>query len=74
MMAECWERGVEAFNNRHQSRSPHRRTGMYTTALIVLVGEQRICLYYTGRRHAGENLEALLTLGGTLNPARARTE
>jgi transposase len=36
------------------------RTGMYTTALIVQVGERRICLYYTGRQHAGENLEALL--------------
>ena len=36
------------------------RTGMYTTALIVQVGERRICLYYTGRRHAGENLTALL--------------
>ena len=37
------------------------RTGMQTTALIVQVGERQICLYYTGRRHAGENLEALLT-------------
>ena len=37
------------------------RMGMQTTALIVQVGERRICLYYTGRRHAGENLEALLT-------------
>jgi transposase len=37
------------------------RTGMQTTALIVQVGERRICLYYTGRRHAGENLEGLLT-------------
>ena len=37
------------------------RTGMYTTALIVQVGERRICLYYTGRRQAGENLAALLT-------------
>jgi transposase len=37
------------------------RTGMQTTALIVQVGERRICLYYTGRRHAGENLEAFLT-------------
>src|SRR5262249_6798790 len=36
------------------------RTGMQTTALIVQVGERRICLYYTGRRHAGENLAALL--------------
>jgi transposase len=37
------------------------RTGRQTTALIVQVGERRICLYYTGRRHAGENLAALLT-------------
>ena len=36
------------------------RTGMYTTALIVQVGERRIYLYYSGRQHAGENLEALL--------------
>ena len=30
------------------------RTGM-PTALIVQVGERQICLYYTGRRHAGES-------------------
>jgi deoxycytidylate deaminase len=36
------------------------RTSMQTTALIVQVGERRICLYYTGRRHGGENLAALL--------------
>lgn len=36
------------------------RTGMQTTALIAQVGPRRICLYYTGRRHAGENLERLL--------------
>jgi transposase len=28
--------------------------------VLVQVGERRICLYYTGRRHAGENLAALL--------------
>src|SRR4030095_13727258 len=36
------------------------RTGIQTTVLIVQVGTRRICLYYTGRRHAGENLDALL--------------
>src|SRR5207237_6010926 len=36
-------------------------TGMYTTALVVKVGERIICLYYSGRSHAGENLAALLT-------------
>ena len=36
------------------------RTGMFTTALVVKVGERLICLYYSGRAHAGENLAALL--------------
>jgi hypothetical protein len=36
------------------------RTGMFTTALVVQVGEPTICLYYSGRAHAGENLAALL--------------
>jgi transposase len=40
---------------------PPERTGIQTTALIVQVGTRQVCLYYTGRRHAGENLEALLT-------------
>ena len=37
------------------------RTGRQTTALSVQVGERRLCLYYRGRRQAGENLDALLT-------------
>jgi len=36
------------------------RTGMFTTALGVRVGEQLIALSYSGRSHAGENLAALL--------------
>jgi transposase len=40
-------------------RSPER-TGMYTTALVVQVGERTICLYYSGRSHAGANLAARL--------------
>jgi transposase len=39
---------------------PEERTGIQTTALIVQIGDRRICLYYTGRRHAGENLAGLL--------------
>ncbi len=38
---------------------PKERTGMFTTALVVKVGERLICLYYSGRAHAGENLAAL---------------
>jgi hypothetical protein len=39
---------------------PTERTGMFTTAFVGKVGERLICLYYSGRAHAGENLEALL--------------
>jgi hypothetical protein len=54
--------------NQHAAAQAHaqgkaktdERTGMQTTALIVQVGERQICLYYTGRRHAGENLARLL--------------
>jgi transposase len=41
------------------SRS-QERTGMYTTALVVKVGKRTICLYYSGRSHAGEHLASLL--------------
>ena len=41
------------------SRSKER-TGMFTTALVVKVGERILCLYYSGRAHVGENLAALL--------------
>jgi transposase len=36
------------------------RTGMFTTARVVRVGEPLLCLYDSGRAHAGENLAALL--------------
>jgi hypothetical protein len=39
---------------------PTERMGMFTTALVSRVGEHTICLYYSGRAHAGENLAALL--------------
>ena len=41
------------------ARSPER-TGMYTTGLVVKVGERTMYLYSSGRSHAGENLKALL--------------
>ncbi len=41
---------------------PLERTGMYTTGLVASEGERRICLYLSGRAHAGENLAAVLSL------------
>ena len=43
----------------NQADPPPERKGMYTTVLRF-EGEQSICLYFTGRRHAGENLDAIL--------------
>jgi transposase len=40
--------------------APNERTGMHTTALAVQVGEHTAILYYSSRRHAGENLQGLL--------------
>jgi transposase len=40
--------------------APKACTGMHTTALAVQVGEHTAILSYASRRHAGENLQALL--------------
>jgi len=43
----------------NQADPQPERKGMYTTVLRF-EGEHSICLYFTGRRHAGENLDDLL--------------
>ncbi|MEJ2389731.1 MAG: transposase, partial [Chromatiaceae bacterium] len=45
----------------NQADPPPARKGMYTTVLRF-EGEQSICLYFTGRQHAGENLDDILAL------------
>jgi transposase len=37
------------------------RKGIYTTGVISQVGERKIALFLTGRNHAGENLEEVLS-------------
>jgi hypothetical protein len=39
--------------------SQDERRGMQTTAIVTEVGDRRIALFESGRRHAGENLEKL---------------
>lgn len=41
-------------------KSPKERTGVFTTGIVSRAGEHRIALFFTGRRHAGENLEQVL--------------
>lgn len=37
-----------------------KRTGCFTTGMVVKVGEHKIALFITGARHAGENLDEIL--------------
>jgi hypothetical protein len=43
-----------------ETSASSERTGMQSTALVVKVAEHTICLYFSGRNHAGENLGDLL--------------
>jgi hypothetical protein len=36
------------------------RTGIFTTGILAQVGDRRIALFFTGHKHAGENLESVL--------------
>jgi len=36
------------------------RTGIFTTGIVSIVGEHKIVLYFTGRKHSGENFADLL--------------
>ena len=52
----------------NQADPPPERKGMYTTVLRF-EGEHAICLYFTGRQHAGENLDDLLAHRDPQSPA-----
>lgn len=43
-----------------ESGDTPERTGMFTTGVVAVSNGRKILLFFTGRRHAGENLDALL--------------
>ena len=45
-------------NNDRQDQS--ERKGIFTTGIVSTLNDQKIALFYTGRKHAGENLADLL--------------
>ncbi len=51
----------------NQADPPPQRKGIYTTVLRF-EGEHAFCVYVTGRRHAGENLDAILAHRSTELP------
>jgi transposase len=46
-----------------------KRTGTFTTGIISVVGTRRIALYFTGWKHAGENIAEVLKLRDDQLPA-----
>ncbi len=36
------------------------RTGQFTSGIVSILGDNKIALYFTGNKHAGENLDGLL--------------
>lgn len=46
--------------NQAQAPDSKERTGIFTTGILAEVDGHRIALFFTGRKHAGENLETLL--------------
>lgn len=44
----------------NKTKSGDERTGIFTTGMVSTTGDIKIAIFHTGRRHAGENLQALL--------------
>ena len=42
------------------SEDPKTRTGMFTSGIVSIQGDRQIALFFTGNKHAGENLNAVL--------------
>ena len=47
-----------AENNDNSSKPS--RTGIFTTGMISIIDDRKIALFFTGRKHAGENMAELL--------------
>jgi transposase len=43
-----------------ETSDPHERTGLFTSGIVSTRQGQRIALFFTGQRHAGENLAQVL--------------
>jgi transposase len=53
------EKTVEDSNG-EGGKKPRERTGLFTTGIISTREDHRIALFFSGRRHAGENLSEVL--------------
>ena len=51
--------GLERAGDR-EARDPPERKGVFTSGIVATQAGRRVALFFTGRRHAGENLAAVL--------------
>jgi transposase len=47
-------------NTAEEANEADQRTGLYTSGVVALRGGQHVALFFSGRRHAGENLAQVL--------------
>ena len=55
-----------------QAEADPERTGIFTTGIVARAQEQVIALFFTGRRHAGENLNPIQTVSPFQRQQRRR--
>jgi len=51
---------LEHLKENEERKKEKERTGTFTTGVVAQAGDHRIALFFTGRRHAGENLTQVL--------------
>jgi transposase len=56
------ERGPRDGNTEEAGDAADQRTGLYTSGVVALRDGRRVALFFSGRRHAGENLAEVLKL------------
>ena len=52
---------LEHLKENEERKKKKERTGTFTTGIVAAAGERRIALFFTGRKHAGENLTTVLS-------------
>jgi hypothetical protein len=60
----CARESRVSSSNLHRRATNRGRTGSFTTAIISVAEGKHIALFYSARKHAGENLAKLLTARG----------
>jgi len=51
---------ILALMQQNDQQDQSERKGIFTTGIVSTINDQKIALFYTGRKHAGENLTDLL--------------